>query len=144
MMKISLPFSVLISTAFLFCSCSHQLAPVGHYQNESISIDGNINDWVLPLRFSNPDYTMHYSVTNDDKNIYICVYSKSPTWQRRMLKAGMSIYFDSKGEKNETCALLFPVKKTPEVSDMASTNSMRPADHPTTISQLVLQSDYYN
>ncbi len=48
----------------------------GIYQSEAISIDGNMNDWILPLRFSNPDYTMHYSVTNDDKNIYICLYLK--------------------------------------------------------------------
>src|SRR5450432_1402489 len=87
---------------------------------------------------------MHYSVTNDDKNIYICVYSKSQTWQRRMLKSGMSIYFDSKGEKNKTCALIFPIKKTSGASDMASLNSTRPADHATTIAQLVLLSDYYN
>jgi len=126
MLKISIPGSVLISFALLFASCSHQLAPPGHYQNEPITIDGNINDWVLPLRFSNADYTMHYSVTNDDKNIYICVYSKSQTWQRRMLKSGMSIYFDSKGEKNKTCALIFPIKKTSGASDMASLNSTRP------------------
>ena len=61
-----------------------------------------------------------------------------------MLKSGMNIYFDSKGEKNKTCALIFPVKKTSEASDMASLNASHPADHPTTIAQLITQSDYYN
>lgn len=144
MLSKRLPASVLICVAFLLYSCSHNLAPVGHYQSDPVIIDGNINDWVLPLRFSNPEYTMHYSVTNDDKNIYVCVISKSPTYQRRMLRSGLNIYFDTKGEKNKTCALVFPVRKTSEPSDMASLNSTHAADHPTTIAQLILQSDYYN
>ncbi len=144
MMRKYLPFFVLMCTAFLICSCSHNLAPVGHYQGDPVTIDGNISDWSLPLRFSNPEYTMHYSVTNDDKNIYICVLSKSQTYQRRMLRSGLNIYFDAKGEKNKTCALVFPVRKASEPSDMASVNATHPAEHTVTISQLILQSDYYN
>jgi hypothetical protein len=134
----------LIFIGILFCNCSQHLAPVGHYQDDAVSIDGNIDDWVLPLRFSNPEYTMHYSVTNDNKNIYICVLSKSQTWQRRMLKNGLSIYFDSRGEKNKNCSLIYPVKKPSEPPANNSTVPVHGSGYQETISQLLLQSDYYN
>ena len=143
-MRLSFPRFAWISCFFLICSCSHQLAPAGHYQSEAISIDGNMNDWILPLRFSNPDYTMHYSVTNDDKNIYICLYSKNQAYQKRMLKGGMSIYFDSKGEKNKECALIYPVKKIAEGADHTPGSPTQYSDYKITIAQLISQSDYYN
>jgi len=143
-MKIFSPRTAWVTCFFLICSCSHQLAPAGHYQGEAITIDGNMNDWVLPLRFSNPDYTMHYSVTNDDKNIYICLYSKNQAYQKRMLKGGMSIYFDPKGEKNKECALIYPVKKIADPADHTPGSPTYYSDYKTTIDQLLLQSDYYN
>ncbi len=143
-MKLSVSYSLLIVCISLFSGCSHQLAPAGHYQNEAIIVDGNINDWVLPLRFSNPDYTMHYSVTNDDKNIYICVVTKNQAYQKRMLKSGMDIYFDVKGEKNKQCALIYPVKKASEPAENTQGGPIRYSDYQTTMNQLLLQSDYYN
>ncbi len=67
MMRKLLPHSVGLSAILFLFGCSHNLAPVGHYQSDPVTIDGNISDWVLPLRFSNAEYTMHYSVTNDAK-----------------------------------------------------------------------------
>jgi hypothetical protein len=143
-MKSVLSNTILISGALLFSSCSHNLAPAGHYQDEPVTIDGKMNDWVLPLRFSNPEYSMHYSVTNDDKNIYICVYSKDAAFQKRILRGGMSIYFDTKGEKNKNIALVFPVKKPAAPGNNGNGNPMLYPDYKTTMDQLLFQSDYYN
>jgi hypothetical protein len=96
---------------FFLNGCSPKLMPEGHFQNSPVVIDGKINDWGLPLRFSNPEYSMQYSVTNDDEKIYICVYSKDESFQKRILKAGMSICFDPKGEKDKTMSFVYPVKK---------------------------------
>jgi hypothetical protein len=133
----------LVSGAIILGGCSKNLAPTGHYQEIPITIDGNINDWGLPLRFSNPEYSMQYAVTYDDKNIYICVYSKDPSFQKRILKAGISIYFDTKGEKNKTMGLFFPIIKPADPAGRNG-NPIRNTDYKTEIDQLLLQSDYYN
>jgi hypothetical protein len=73
--------------------------------------DGKINDWKLPLRFSNSDYTLQYAVTNDNKNLYICVISKDPTTVQRIMKAGMNVYLDPKGAKNKEISIVFPIRK---------------------------------
>jgi hypothetical protein len=141
-MKNILILALLISGVVFNSGCSHTLAPAGHFQDQAVVIDGNMGDWTLPLRFSNPEYSMQYSVTNDDKNIFICVYSKNEAFQKRMLKNGMTIYFDAKGEKNKNCALNYPIKKTPQPD--ASGNQIRYSDYRATMDQLLLHSDYYN
>ena len=108
----------------LFClfsaACSRQLAPEGHYQQTPVTADGNPGDWSLPLRFSNAGYTLQYNVTNDDKNLYIAVSSADDNTQLRMLRSGMTIYFDPKGKKNKEISLHYPIQKQPDPNPIAT------------------------
>jgi hypothetical protein len=102
--------SVLFVAACI-AGCSPKLAPEGHYQQTPVVADGSADDWALPLRFSNTAFTMQYNVTNDDKNLYICVVSNDDNTQLRILRSGMTIYFDPKGKKNKDISLHFPIQK---------------------------------
>ena len=136
----------VVACLIFFSSCAHQLAPVGHFQDTPVIADGNTDDWNLPLRFSNPQYTFQYSVTNDKKNIYICISSKDEAMQLKMLRYGINIYLDPKGDKNKNIKLEFPVKK-PEQSSNSYNNNGNPTTYTgtkITKDQLLLQSDYYN
>jgi hypothetical protein len=135
---------VLLSGIILIFGCSSKLAAPGHYQDNSIVVDGNMNDWKLPLRFSNPEYNMEYEVTNDNRNMYVCVYSKDASIQKRILKSGMIIYFDRKGEKNKTMSLVFPVKKPVDPATQGNNEPIRYTNYITQTNQLIHQSDYYN
>jgi hypothetical protein len=152
-------------SGLIFVSCSHKLAPEGHYQSTPVITDGKTDDWQLPLRFSNSRYTLQYNVTNDDKNLYICVSSRESATQLRILRSGMTIWFDPKGEKNKTVGLYFPIRKQPDPEryrgggsgsqdggDYAggrgngNTGGGRAtgADLNTREAELLLQSNYYN
>ncbi|HEY4107806.1 hypothetical protein [Puia sp.] len=50
----------------------------------------------------NSGFTMQYNVTNDDKDLYVCVSSGDEAAQLRMLRSGMTLYFDPKGEKRSS------------------------------------------
>src|SRR5258708_2078855 len=104
----------VLMTGLLFVSCSHKLAPEGHYQTSPMVTDGKTDDWPMPLRFSNASYTLQYNVTNDDKALYVCVSSREAATQLRILRSGMTIRFDPKGEKNKTIGLYFPIRKQPD------------------------------
>jgi hypothetical protein len=136
-------FAMVAGICFFF-GCSPRLSPPGHYQDSPIDIDGNISDWGFPLRFSNPEYNMEYEVSNDKKNMYICVYSKDISMQKRILKSGMIIYFDPKGEKNKNMSLVFPVKKPVDPSTQRTNEPIRYTDYMTEMNRLLRQSDYYN
>ncbi len=143
-MKKILFLSLLTGGFFIQFGCSNKLLPEGHFQTAPVIIDGSISDWGLPLRFSNPGYTMQYSVTNDNRNIYVCVYTKDVLFQKRILKAGMSICFDPKGEKNKKMSLVFPIRKPDDPADNRNGNPIRYNDTKTSEEQLIAQSDYYN
>ena len=140
--------SMLICGTLVFAGCSHKLAPEGHYQDAPVVADGNTDDWTLPLRFSNESYTMQYAVTNDNKNVYICVLSNSESEQFRILRSGMTLYFDPKGEKNKTISIIFPIQKQPDPnpSSYRSRNGdpITSTDTKSRKENLLLQSDFYN
>lgn len=136
--------ALIIIFFLLIHSCSPKLAPEGHFQQSTIIADGNPGDWNLPLRFSNEKYTYQYNVTNDDNNIYICVVSKDYPTQIRMLKAGMTIYFDPKGEKNKIMDLSFPLRKPDDpLNNYRNGSPITNTDQKIEINELLLQSDYY-
>jgi hypothetical protein len=121
-MKHTLVLLILFISSFYISSCSSKMAPEGHYQDTPVVADGNAADWQLPLRFSNEKYTFQYNVTNDNKFLYICILSTDPTTQNRILKDGMTIYFDPKGKKKTDISLAYPTR---QVNDRNSYNGYR-------------------
>jgi hypothetical protein len=107
-------WALLLLSGISLAGCAHKLAPQGHYQNTPIVADGSPNEWTLPLRFSNAAYTFQYNVTNDNKNIYVCVLSRNEETMLRILRAGFNIYFDPKGVRNKDISLHFPLRKQPD------------------------------
>ena len=135
----------VVSGALLCGGCLHKMAPDGHYQETPVVADGSAGDWSLPLRFSNESYTLQYNVTNDNKNIYICILSRDEGTAFRMLRAGMTVYFDPKGGEDETIGLHFPLRKQPD-PDRVRLRSGAPLtnhDNKNEKEELLLQSDFY-
>jgi len=141
-------FSCFIALLIIiFSACSHKLAPEGHFQSTPVIADGSAEDWTLPLRFSNEKFTYQYNVTNDNKNLYICVLSKDYPTQKRILKAGMTIYLDPKGDKNKNIFLSFPLRKPDDPATNYRNRNGNPitnSDTRSELSQLLIQSDYYS
>jgi len=119
-------------------SCSTTLAPIGHYQDSPVISDGNSDDWQAPLRFANKEYTVSYNITNDKKNIYVIVNSKNEEMQRRILTAGLTIYFDPKGESSKKILLTYPEKKVDLPNQSGGMDSM------VTKRLLIFKSDTYH
>ncbi len=142
-MKAMNMFAAISIFVFFTSGCSHQLAPFGHFQETSVVADGNADEWTTPLRFSNALHTFQYSVTNDKKNIYICIISTDENMELKMLRYGINIYFDPKGEKDKNISLEFPVRK-PEQNSYNNGEPIKTSDSKITKDQLLLQSDYYN
>jgi hypothetical protein len=113
-----------------------------------VTADGTPTEWTLPLRFSNASYTLQYNVTNDDKNVYVCVSSADEPTQLRILRSGMTLYFDPKGDKNKNISLHFPIRKQPDPSTSRGRggydNTTGSSNRDTRKEELLLQSGYYN
>jgi len=116
----------LLFSGLSLAGCSHKLAPEGHYQSAPVVADGVPNEWTLPLRFSNANYTLQYNVTNDDKNVYVCVISRDDQTMIHMLRSGITLYFDPRGDKAKDIALHFPLRKQPDPASFRNRNGGEP------------------
>jgi hypothetical protein len=106
--------SFLFAVALVFTACSHSVAPLGHYQSTPVTANGIPDEWILPLRFANASYTLQYNITNDSRNIYICALSRDEETILRMLRAGITVYFDPKGQNSRDISLHYPLRKQPD------------------------------
>jgi hypothetical protein len=137
-------WALLLYSGLSLASCSHKLAPEGHYQSAPVVADGVPNEWTLPLRFSDANYTLQYNVTNDNKNVYVCVISRNDQTMIHMLRAGITLYFDPKGDKSKDIALHFPLRKQPDPANFRNRNGGEPLTNSSDSGwrqELVRQSD---
>jgi hypothetical protein len=115
-------WALCLLSGLSLAGCSHKLVPEGHYQNTPVVADGVPNEWSLPLRFSNANYTLQYNVTYDSKNLYVCVISRDDQTMLHMLRSGITLYFDPKGDKSKDIALHYPLRKQPDPASFRSRN----------------------
>lgn len=131
------------------CACSPKLAPQGHYQDTPVTADGKTDDWHLPLRFTNEKYTYQYNVTNDNKSVYICVLSSDNATVKRILKDGMTLYFDKKGKNGKDMSISFPIRKDDDDDNYnryleRNGYAVKPASQDSTREKMLRESNIYN
>ena len=81
----------------------------GAWQAQPITIDGYNNDWPSPYPEYDDKAMLGYSVSNDKDNIYITVETGDPATQLKILKEGLTVWIDRKGDKDELTAINYPI-----------------------------------
>lgn len=84
-------------------------AKVGIWQAQPITIDGSNKDWPSPYPEYDDKAQIGYAVSNDKDNLYITVETGDPATQLKIIKEGLTVWIDRKGEKNELTAINFPI-----------------------------------
>lgn len=82
------------------------------WQATPISIDGDDTDWMAPFPNYDSKAGIAYAVTNDSSNLYISVKTGDDKIQNKILHAGMTVYIDITGTKDQKTAINFPVAGT--------------------------------
>ena len=88
--------------------CSKIVYPMS-WQATPVIADGDLKDWNLPLQYYDEDSRLNYSMSNDDKNLYICVRAGDQQSQFKMIRAGFNVWIDTTGKKNQTVGIRFPL-----------------------------------
>lgn len=84
--------------------------PEAIWQDTIVTADGNDLEWLRPLSFFNRDCGLWYSISNDDKNIYIILSVSDQMRIRKMMTAGWSLSLQS-GEKGRKFNVKFSFPK---------------------------------
>jgi len=94
----------------------------GTWQATPIVIDGKNNDWVSPYPEYDEKAMLGYTVSNDKYNLYITVETGDPATQLKILRNGLTVWIDRKGEKEEVTAINFPIPAKSERSNNQNEN----------------------
>lgn len=124
---------------FLFVSISTfsfaQEAPVSSFAKNKIIIDGNPEEWNLPLKHYDNTTRLFFDFENDANHLYLCFQAKDEMNEVKILKAGMKIILSSKinGKHKSVINYPLPAPKTSENNDEITSDPMatRPDNHAT-------------
>ena len=83
-----------------------------------VKIDGNPQEWKLPLKYYDAGTKLFFAFANDDKNLYLCFQAPDEMNQVKIMRAGMEIYLSTKGKHK--VSVTFPLAD--QVAATASQN----------------------
>lgn len=80
------------------------------WRDSAIVIDGSPTDWEPVFRYYDSKSKLQYSVVNDSQYVYVCLKTTDEQAQMKIMRAGMSVWFDTTGKKKEVSGVHFPLK----------------------------------
>jgi len=78
-----------------------------------IAIDGDLNDWDLPLRYLNSETKLNYSIVNDDSAFYVSIRVVEESTIMRILRVGFQVSINTEGKKKEAFDIQFKPENNP-------------------------------
>ncbi|MBS1646756.1 MAG: hypothetical protein JST67_05405 [Bacteroidetes bacterium] len=113
----------LASLLFVFACAPKALYRAG-WQKTPVTADGNASEWAVPLRFYDSDTKLNYTLSNDNKNIYLCVRVVDELSQEKIMHSGLNIWIDTLAKKTRRSGILFPVPD--KANEEATQNTVHP------------------
>jgi|GEM_PF-1304605 hypothetical protein len=83
------------------------------FPSTKINIDGQTDDWkgnLIPIK----DTGVALGVANDKQYLYLCLRVDNQAYASQIMRAGMTIWFDSSGQKKKTLGLKYPLPFQPQ------------------------------
>jgi len=106
-----------IYSSFMFLilvSCSHKIYQSILWQTNNIQIDGDENDWNIPLKHYDKDLKLNYEITNDRNNLYFAARTVDENTIQQIVSSGIKLQLDTLAESNDyPYSLTYPVKQGP-------------------------------
>jgi hypothetical protein len=90
-----------------FAGCGDQQIN-SKWRSQNITIDGNDSDWGNSLVFYD-DINSLVGVQNDNDYLYLCLVTTDQQLERRILRTGLTIWFDNSGKGDKKFGIRFPL-----------------------------------
>ena len=116
-----LPF-LFMMLFILFNSCNKGIISTSHWQENALKIDGSSNDWNDSLLYDAKSHLL-YTVSNDNKNLYICIKVADLKNQMKLLRRGFTIWLDTVGKDRKSFGIKFPLSGVVNYYKMPSENN---------------------
>ena len=94
------------------------------WQTKQLLIDGDDNEWTKPLSFFDTQSAIMFSVSNDNKYLYLCFSNNDRMKTGKMMKAGWSIeLYASEKKRKFDASIIFPNSIDPGINMQTDFNA---------------------
>jgi protease II len=123
--------SIIINLLLISCGSSKQTAyPVTSYDQTKQSISTVIDK----------DNKLGYTITKDNSHLYVTINTQDKITQLKMMRNGVTIFFDDEGKKNKHLSVEYPIAKENQTRDIEKIKKTRENGNQQEILQKMLAS----
>ncbi|MES2003762.1 MAG: hypothetical protein V4450_04520 [Bacteroidota bacterium] len=106
--------SILSLSFFSTTLMAQEDVSLAKWQSTPVIIDGNENDWEQPFNLFDNKSGLIFTISNDQKNLYLCFTDKEAQKAEKLMRAGWSIELISSEKKRKFDAIIsFPKIEDP-------------------------------
>ncbi|MGD0710897.1 MAG: hypothetical protein ABR968_06910 [Bacteroidales bacterium] len=113
--------------AIIISSCSHKGVYLNSWQNGDFKVPSK-SETSEPLSFYDAKSKLQYQVSNDFKNLYICLKATDQQSQMKIIRAGMTVGIDTLGKKSTQVEILFPFPAIYQKDNSSNTSTENKKD----------------
>jgi hypothetical protein len=92
----------------ILTACSPKIADKISWQSKPVIIDGRAIEYQNMRNYIN-ETKMAYSLSNNRKNLYLCLKTSDENMQRKIIRAGMEIWIDTTTKAKKQIGILYPL-----------------------------------
>jgi hypothetical protein len=112
--------SIFFVTLFSSCQRKH-FQYSNHWSDKAVVIDGNLDEWQLPLEQPAAQIPIKYRCSNDEKYLYLAIQASDEYMKAMFLHQGLKIWIDSTARRKEKNGIAYPIPlRTSETNELAS------------------------
>jgi len=107
----ALAFICLLGAAA--CATARTYLADSRWPKNPIKIDGKSDDWRGALAFVD-EGELSLGFHNDQDNLYLCLLVANDMMRNQIMRSGLTVWFDSKGGKDKSLGIRFPLGGRPD------------------------------
>ncbi len=111
----------MLGAIIFFSSCSHTVVHTSSWQTNDFNVLSE-SETKEPLRFFDLKSKLQYSISNDYKNLYICIKATEQQSQIKIIRAGMTVGIDTLAKKKPQGNIIFPFPSSRQKNNSSNEN----------------------
>ncbi|MCJ7580929.1 MAG: hypothetical protein MUP98_10395, partial [Candidatus Aminicenantes bacterium] len=96
-----------LTICFVFVSCENYQI-LSQWRDKNIVVDGESGDWLDALTYVE-EFNISLGMANDSEFLYICAVVENPLVRMRVMRQGLTVWFDPNGGRDKTLGIRFPL-----------------------------------
>lgn len=105
----------------------------GDWQQTPVVVDGNSNEWPSPYPNYDSRAKVGYATSNDRDNLYITVETGDEYTEMKILKAGLTVWIDTDGGKQQQMAINYPLQDDNDPYDPSKKDDQQSSSSPSSM-----------